>query len=410
MKRANAVLDGREQWAVLTTDGRDFLRSVPDNTFNLIFGSPPYTNSRYYGKLRFKLQGEDYVKWAVEYFMLCLDKCDGLVAWVIDCKTKHFKWGATPFLIAADLHRAGVCLRHPAIYYRNGVQGSGGPDWLRNDFEFVICATKTPGKLNWSNNTACGWPPKWGSGGVNTNRMANGKRVNQWGATPHSTGPQRAAGGRQKNYRPGSQFDRVGDTRQGTPRKQNGSRETQTYKPPVISNPGNVIKQLYTAEDVAAILAMHGVPGYHGDVLHTYVGGGHMGHPLAHKNEAPFSLDIAEFFVKSFCPPGGLVGEPFCGSGTTPHAAVLNGRRCIAMEIRADQAKNAIKRMRNIQPQTLMPEPRALAIFDDTPMEPQRVAEWLQGHMFDRSEGPQPPPAGTGGTFSIDPRVPPHGG
>ncbi len=28
-----------------------------------------------------------------------------------------------------------------------------------------------------------------------------------------------------------------------------------------------------------------------------------MGHPLAHENEAPFSLDLANFFVKSFCPP-----------------------------------------------------------------------------------------------------------
>lgn len=386
MNDANAVLDNRHPYAILAMDGRDYLESVPDGTFDLIFGSPPYEDARYYGNLNFRLKNEEYVKWAVDFFQLCLRKCKGLVAWVIDCKTKKYKYNALPMLIAADLHRAGVCLRHPAAYYRVGVPGSGGPDWLRNDWEFILCATSKRGKLPWSNNIACGGKPKWAPGGAMSHRLPDGKRVNEWGGTGHSTGPQRQKGGRQKMFRPGAKFQKVGDDRKGkkngSPRRQNGERQPQPYEAPKIANPGNCIKQLYTAEDVACLLANYGVKGF-GDFAHVKVGGGLMGHPLAHNNEAPFSLDIAEFFVQSFCPPGGLVFDPFCGSATTAHASILHGRRCISTEMpeRKDQVKNALRRLRDINPLLKADAPRALAIFDETPMDAERVARWTHGHI-----------------------------
>jgi len=391
MNDASAVLENRNPYAILAMDGRDYLRSVPDGTFDLIFGSPPYEDARYYGALNFRIKGEEYVKWAVEFFELCLQKSKGLVAWVIDCKTKRYKYNALPLLIAADLHRRGACLRKPAAYYRVGVAGSGGPDWLRNDWEFILCATATRGKLPWSSNIACGHKPKWGPGGAMSHRMPDGKRVNEWGGTKSSTGPTRQNGKRQKAYRPGHKYTSKDDERKGqkngSPRRPDGSRQDQPYVPPKIANPGNVIKQLYTAEDVAAILHTYGVEGF-GDFAHVKVGGGLMGHPLSHKNEAPFSLDIAEFFVQSFCPPGGLVFDPFCGSGTTTHASILHGRRCISTEMpeRKDQIQNALRRLKDINPLLPAIAPRALAIFDKCPMEPERVARWLEGHdlsLFD---------------------------
>lgn len=42
-----------------------------------------------------------------------------------------------------------------------------------------------------------------------------------------------------------------------------------------------------------------------------------MGSDLAHDNEAPFPETLTDFFVESFCPPGGTVLDIFCGSGTT---------------------------------------------------------------------------------------------
>lgn len=107
------------------------------------------------------------------------------------------------------------------------------------------------------------------------------------------------------------------------------------YKPPKLANPGNLI---HTIEDPEINMNF-------GHVIHVKVGGGHMGHELAHENEAPFPLELAEFFVKSFVPPGGTVLDPFCGSGTTAHAAHLHGRNSIMTDIRESQILLTGRRM-----------------------------------------------------------------
>lgn len=249
----------------------ELMRELPTGSVDMVFGSPPYENRRTYG-IGFNLKGQAWVDWAVERYLECLRVCNGLVGWVVEGKQVQFRYTATPILLMADLHRAGVHLRKPPAYKRQGISGSGGPDWLRNDYEFVVCATNG-GKLPWSNKTAMGHPPKQKPGG-----------------------------------RPSS-------------RKQNGERTRgKAYKPPALSNPGNVI-------DCGA------------------AGGGNMGHKLCHENEAPFSEKIAEFFIESFCPPGGLVLDPFAGSGTTLAVAQRLGRRYIGFDIRESQIELCRRRL-----------------------------------------------------------------
>lgn len=96
------------------------------------------------------------------------------------------------------------------------------------------------------------------------------------------------------------------------------------YAPPDFANPGNVLK--------------------------CDIGGGAMGHVLAHENEAPFPLELPTFFVKSFAPPGGTVCDPFSGSGTTMEAAIGNGRNFIGCDIRQSQVDLALKRLSSITP------------------------------------------------------------
>lgn len=139
--------------------------------------------------------------------------------------------------------------------------------------DYELVVCSAKGKLPWSDNTAMGHPPKHPPGGPPSHRLVSGRRV--------MTRPRR------------------------------GSRDNGTYKQPKISNPGNVIK-------------CHG-------------GGGHMGSRLAHENEAPFPEKLAEFFVRSLCPPGGVVLDPFGGSGTTAAVCVLHDRRCIAIDVRLSQ-------------------------------------------------------------------------
>ena len=284
-------------------DCLELLRSMPDNYVDLVFCSPPYEQARTYG-VDFKLKGQEFVDWALARYVECVRVSKGLVAWVIEGQTRQFRWTSTPALLMADLHRAGVKLRKPPIFHRVGIPGSGGPDWLRNDYEFIICASK--GKLPWSDNTACGHPPKYAEGGMPSHRVSDGSRVNVLDAKSGHVLVSSRTSGRLVSHR---------DKNGYSPR---------IYQNPERANPGNVIK--------------------------CTVGGGRMGSTLAHENEAPFPESLAEFFVKSFCPPGGIVLDPFMGSGTSLAVALKNGRNAIGFDIRESQLELTARRLATIQP------------------------------------------------------------
>lgn len=300
---------------IICSDCIEIMRQWPAGSVDLVFCSPPYEDARTYG-IDFKLSGQAWVDWAKERFIECLRVCKGVVCWVVEGKTRNFRWSATPALLMADLHRVGVHLRKPPAFHRIGIPGSGGPDWLRNDYEFIICATNG-GKLTWSANTAMGHPPKWAPGGEMSHRLSDGTRRNQWGASEKSTGGERGKDGVLKHAKP--KPSHVFITKKATPRRPDCSREEQNYSPPVKANPGNIIKCL--------------------------VGGGLMGCPLAHENEAPFPESLAEFFIKSFCPPQGIVLDPFAGSGTTAAVAYKNQRRFIGIDIRQSQVDLSMQRI-----------------------------------------------------------------
>ena len=78
-----------------------------------------------------------------------------------------------------------------------------------------------------------------------------------------------------------------------------------------------------------------------------------MGSPLAHENEAPFPEKLAEFFIRSFCPPGGVVLDPFGGSGTTAAVAEKHGRRWITIDCREAQVELIHRRIAEVRPPRL---------------------------------------------------------
>jgi len=296
-----AVVSG-DRWRVEQADCLDFLRRQAPGSIDLIFGSPPYEDARLYLE-----NGEDlgvardtdaWVTWMVEVFKASLSCCKGLVAFVVAGRTRGYAWTASPALLMAALRAEGITLRCPPIYHRVGIPGSGGPDWLRHDYEFVVCATNG-GPLPWSNNTAMGEPPKWEPGGNPSHRLEDGRRANDTGyasmADRENVGPHRAR-----------------------------QRAGRVYCPPERANPGNVID--------------------------CVVGGGAMGDDLCHENEAPFPESLAEFFVRSFCPPAGVVCDPFAGSGTTIAVAVANGRVGIGCDLRASQVDLVRRRLAGVTP------------------------------------------------------------
>lgn len=305
---------------ILHGDCLAVLPTLEPQSVDLVFGSPPYEDCRTYG-IGFSLKGQEWVDWMVQVFRESLRVSKGLVAFVVEGKTRNFRWSATPALLMADLHRAGIHLRKPPSFKRVGIPGSGGPDWLRNDYEFIVCATNG-GKLPWSDNTAMGHTPKWAPGGEMSHRQSDGTRRNQWGMSPGqcrgTTGPRKPDGSRGHFVRP-SHSEPVELVRAHTKRMADGSMDEQNYVPPIKANPGNVIECI--------------------------VGGGVMGSRLAHENEAPFPERLAEFFVRSFCPPGGVVLDPFSGSGTTMAAAIRHGRSYLGIDVRDTQVRLSERRV-----------------------------------------------------------------
>lgn len=289
---------------------------------DLVFGSPPYVDARLYLE-----DGRDlgiargclaWVEWMLAITAEAQRVSRGPVLWVAAGKTKDRNyWPACEGLMWEWWKRGGDCqLYRPCYWHRVGIPGSGGKDWFRADVEYVMCF-KRPGELPWSDNTAMGHAPKWAPGGEMSYRLTDGDRRNQWGRHINSTNSSRKSDGSfQPSHRP-SHF--VPDTKSHTKREPNGDMREQTYTPPVLANPGNLIK--------------------------STVGGGQMGSALAHENEAPFPEALVEFFVRSLCPPGGVVLDCFSGSGTTAAVAKRHGRRGIGLDLRRSQCELGVRRL-----------------------------------------------------------------
>jgi hypothetical protein len=207
----------------------------------------------------------------------------------------------------------------PCYWNKPGIPGSGMRDgenkqwWYANQVEHVL-AFKRPGKPPWADPLANGHPPVYAPGGEMSYRTKDGSRVNQWGARGRRELPSERTGERRVDPAPSHTF---GFNYGPGGRVEWPSREG--YQPPAIANPGNLIC--------------------------TGSGGGHLGSDWAGYNEAPFPEKLAAWFVRSHCPPGGIVLDPFGGSGSTVAAALKEGRRGVSLDIRPSQCMLARQRL-----------------------------------------------------------------
>lgn len=302
---------------------------LANQSVDLVLGSPPYADARTYG-IGAQRNCLAWVEWMLDVTAEAHRVSRGPVIWVAAgvtrdrnywpaCEGLMWEWwkrsvGSGIYQDGIELPGTAGSLYRPCYWYRVGIPGSGGKDWFRADVEYAMCF-KRPGPLPWSDNTAMGHPPKWAPGGEMSHRIKNGERRNKWGGTSTSSGMRRSNGTRR---RPMLEDGEIA-TRTHTKREPDGTMREQSYAPPVKANPGTLIK--------------------------VKVGGGLMGHPLAHENEAPYPEGTAEFFVKSLCPPDGTILDPFSGSGTTVSVADRLGRRGIGLDIRQTQAEIARRRI-----------------------------------------------------------------
>jgi len=67
--------------------------------------------------------------------------------------------------------------------------------------------------------------------------------------------------------------------------------------------------------------------------------------PYAGPHFAAFPIDLPTRCIKAGCKPGGVVLDPFCGTGTTGLAALSLGRQFIGIELNPAFAALAAERL-----------------------------------------------------------------
>ncbi|HEX7643561.1 MAG TPA: site-specific DNA-methyltransferase [Burkholderiaceae bacterium] len=71
----------------------------------------------------------------------------------------------------------------------------------------------------------------------------------------------------------------------------------------------------------------------------------HREHPEREDHPTQKPLEIIERMVKASCPPGGVVLDPFMGSGTTAVAALRTGRHFVGFELNPDYCAQIERRL-----------------------------------------------------------------
>lgn len=90
-------------------------------------------------------------------------------------------------------------------------------------------------------------------------------------------------------------------------------------------------------------------------------------------------VDLMRWLVRLVTPVGGLVLDPFAGSGTTGHAAVCEGMRAVLIEREAKFCRDIARRMERMDPNG-QPKPRK------KPARPRPPDPWA-GTLFEGSAG-----------------------
>lgn len=272
-------------------DCLELMKKMPDQSVDLVLTSPPYGNQRAYGELGLSFRNDgEWAEWTAARFAEACRVCRGLVAFVVEGYTLSGTFHPLPELLTCRLIGLGVNIRRRMIYKRKGIFG-GSPDEFAQHHEIVVCGSSRDGRLPYANPKATGHPPKCKPGGAPSHHSRDG-RVN----------------------RPRLHQARAGSEKQ----------VIKQYKPPEICKASNVI-------DCGA------------------VGGGNMGSRFASENEAPFPEKLARPIILGYCPFGGIVLDPFCGSGTTLAVAAKLGRKYQGIDRRQSQIDICERRLKEVQ-------------------------------------------------------------
>lgn len=334
-----------DRWEVKQDDALRFLQSLGTGSVDLIVSSPPYLDARTYPDddgtdHRIARTCWEWIDWMASVTQEAVRICRGLVVWVVCGVTRNGQYQPGPEGLVWECWCRGIQQWRPALWLKNGIPGSGHKQGLRNDWEYLL-QFKGPGNLPYADPLACGHVPKYAPGGDCSHRNSRGRRVNQWG-TNQGGRTKRRDGIPSKEERPSHQMNSqqgpgLFDDESAANLAAERARQRH-YQHPAVANPGNLF--WVPSEDLS------GEPLQ----LRVQVGGGHLGESGTHEHHAPFPENLVIPLVTMYCRPGGLVCDPFMGSGTTAAVALRLGRRFLGCDLLEREVARSVRRLERTTP------------------------------------------------------------
>lgn len=255
---------------------------IADASVDLMIGSSPYTDRRDYpgapagAKMSYKT--DEWIKWMLICTREGLRISRGPVILVINGKVEDGQYHPAVEGLIYEGWKAGLNCEHPLIWSKNATPNR--KDWWCNGWEFIVAfyPDRWDHKFNWQ---AVATPQKFKSGG----------------------------GFRMKGV--------------------DGERKIQIAKPRnELARPYDVVNA--PVEDDQWIAH---------DMIRAVVGGGRMGHPLAHKTDAPYPESLIEPIILALTDPGDIICDPFSGSATTMAVAKRHDRSGLGGDLRFNQCE-----------------------------------------------------------------------
>jgi len=277
---------------IYTMDCVQGMKSLPDNSIDVVVTSPPYDNIRIYNGYELNLHtvGEQIQR---------VLKDGGICAMVLQDQTKNFGKSLTTFRTIVDwCDSFGFKLFECVIYRKHGPEGAWWKNRFRIDHEYMPIFLKGE-RPQYFNKETLKIPSKHGG------KIMTGS----------------------------------------------GSRRTDGKTNPLVTRPINPTKcrgSIWDYRDDYSI-AIEGDIAECGGTIWDYLMAGDK-NPLKRKHPAPFPDKIPTDFINCFCPEDGIVLDPFVGSGSTCVAAKKLGRKYIGFDISEEYVDIARKRLEQTQP------------------------------------------------------------
>ncbi len=258
---------------IICGDCVDVMKSIPDNSIDMVVTSPPYDDVRNYNGFSFNLHNT-----GKEIFRIL--KEGGVAAMVIQDQTKNFGKSVTSFRTIVDwVDNIGFKLFETVIYRKHGTEGAWWKYRFRVDHEYMPIFIKGE-RPNYFNKENLKIPSKHGG------KIMTGS----------------------------------------------GNRKTDGTTTKTVTRPINLTKCRGT--------------------IWEYLNAGDK-NILKRRHPAVFPDQIPVDFINCFCPPGGIVLDPFVGSGSTLVAAKKLGRNYVGIDISKEYCDLAEERLKKDAPPSL---------------------------------------------------------